>query len=184
MLLSRRGELLAKVLATIGNAAITVAHHPGRNPLNVYRMAREFRDLQYLSNRRLRTISRYLVDKKYVVIRKTAHGIAEISMSKSGKKLVERDALLALKPTPQAEWDRLWRLVMFDIPTRRKATRDRFAGILKTLGFVHYQKSVFLCPHPCEEELEAIVDYLDIDKYVDIVIAKMISRESQYRREF
>lgn len=73
---------------------------------------------------------------------------------------------------------------MFDVPTHSKTSRDRFAGMLKVLGFVHYQKSVFICPHPCEEELEAVAEYLGMTDYIDIVLANKISREKDYRKEF
>ena len=184
MLVSRRGELLAKILDTIANAAIAFGRHPSRNSLSVYRALRDFENLQTLSDRQLRMISRYVIERKYVKISRSVSGDSTISVTENGKAIVAYQALLSLKPKPQNVWDRMWRLVMFDIPTEMKSARDRFASVLKTLGFVHYQKSVFICPHPCEEELEVIAEYLGISQYIDIVLAKCISREREYRREF
>jgi len=184
MLVSRRGERLVKVLSTIANVAIAFSRHPSRNSLSVYRALRDFDDLQTISDRQLRMVSRYIVDKKYVKITRNAPGTATISITENGKAVVEYQALLRLKPTPQNVWDGMWRLVMFDIPSEKKDARDRFAGTLKTLGFVRYQKSVFICPHPCEEELEAVAEYLDVLKYIDILLAKRISRDREYRAEF
>ncbi len=184
MLISRKGELLWKVLTTVGNVSIAFSSHPSRNSLSVYRALRDFDALQAASNRQLRTISKYVIDKKYVVVTRSADGASTIDVSELGRKVLDRAAVLSLRPRAQKKWDMKWRLVMFDIPTHLKQSRDRFAGTLKTLGFVHYQKSVFICPHPCEEELEAIAEYLGVSDYVDIVLASKISREREYRTEF
>lgn len=184
MLISRKGELLWKILSTIGNASIAFSSHPARNSLSVYRALRDLEDLQAASDRQLRTISKYLVDKKYILIERATDGVSTIGVSEAGKTVVDRAALLTLRPKPQKTWDRKWRLVMFDVPTRLKTARDRFASMLKALGFVHYQKSVFLCPHPCEDELEVVAEYLGITDYIDIVLANRISRDKKYRTEF
>src|SRR3990167_9469117 len=155
MLISRKVELLWKILSTIGNATIAFSSHPSRNSLSVYRALRDFTALQAASDSQLRTISKYIVDKKYITIERTANGTSTIAVSEAGKTVLDRAALMSLRPKAQKKWDKMWRLVMFDIPTHSKASRDKFAGMLKALGFVHYQKSVFICPHPCEEELEA-----------------------------
>ena len=184
MRVSRRGELLERVLNTALNATIAFSRHPSRSAVGLYRALRDFHELQEFSDRQLRTVSRYVIDKKYITVSKNKAGDASITVTEAGKTIVARGAILLLKPKKQKVWDKKWRLVLFDIPTERKQARDRFAGVLKVLGFVHYQKSVFMCPYPCEEELEAVVDYLDIAEYVDLVIAERISREREFRSEF
>lgn len=184
MRISRRGELVAKVLHTIANASIAFARHPSRNSLSVYRALREFAELQNVTDRQLRTISRYIIGKQYVSVARSRSGDVEISITAAGRTLVDREALMHLKPRPQAVWDKKWRLVMFDIPTEMKYTRDAFCGVLKRIGFIHYQKSVFICPHPCEEELEIIAEYFGIADCVDIVVAAKIMRDVEYRTAF
>ena len=176
--------MLSKVLNTLVNAAVAISSHPSRNSLSVYRTMRDFREMQALSDRQLRTVSRYIVDKKYIVLNGSRGGGATIRLTEAGKTIVERKALLDLKPKRQKEWNRLWRLVMFDIPTHLKVSRDKFAGLLKELGFIHYQKSVFIYPYPCEEELEILAEYHGISEYVDVIVAKHISRDKEYRKEF
>jgi len=184
MLISRKGELLWKILSTIGNASVAFSSHPSRNSLSVYRALRDFKALQAASDAQLRTISKYIVDKKYVTIERATNGTSTIAVSETGKTVLDRAALMSLRPKAQKKWDRMWRLVMFDVPTHSKKARDKFAGMLKALGFVHYQKSVFIYPHPCEEELEAVAEYLGVSEYVDIVVANKINREEEYRKEF
>lgn len=111
-------------------------------------------------------------------------GGTHISLTSAGKTVVQRQALRALQPPKQEVWDKKWRLVMFDIPNHMKAARDGFAGTLKRLGFAHYQKSVFICPYPCEEELEVVAEYYGVVEHVDIVTALRISHAESFTKLF
>lgn len=184
MRISRRGELLAKVLHTVANASIAYTRHPARHSLSVYRALRDFREMQQVSKQQLRRISTYVIDKRYVTVERSAAGRAKISLTVSGKMVLDREALINLKPKKQTVWDKKWHLVMFDIPTEMKYARDTFCGILKLTGFVHYQKSVFIYPYPCAEELEIVAEYFGISDYVDIVVAVKIMRDAEYRSKF
>ena len=128
--------------------------------LSVYRALRDLKALQAASDRQLRTISKYIVDKKYIRIERTADGTSAISVSEAGKQWSIAALMALVDRSHRRHGTGVWRSVMFDVPTHSKQSRDRFAGMLKALGFVHYQKSVFICPHPCEEELEAVAEYL------------------------
>ncbi len=66
------------------------------------------------------------------------------------------EALLALeqlrKPHKQPRrWDGRWRVVIFDIPERRRATRNRLRGFVQEYGFVRLQDSVWAYPYDCED---------------------------------
>ena len=140
--------------------------------------------LKEISDSQLRYISRYIIDKKYVTVERGSNGFAEITVSTSGRHAAKRLSVLDLKPVPLKQWDKKWRFVMFDIPNHIKHVRDAFAGSLKRLGFIHYQKSVFICPHPCEEQLEIIAEYYGIAEYVEILTAERITREKLFRKSF
>src|SRR3989344_4774734 len=62
-----------------------------------------------------------------------------------------RDSLITI--TKQKVWDGLWRIVMFDIPEKKRAFRDILRSHLKTIGFIELQRSVFIFPYPCEDEM-------------------------------
>ena len=183
MLVRRRGKLLGRVLATIANAAIAMARHPGNTSLSAYRAMREFEKLQDISDRQLRSVSRYIVAKKHISISRQGN-TAEIVLSESGKKIVAWQALLALKPQKQKVWDKKWRVVIFDIPNQLKAARDGFAAMLKRLDFIHVQKSVFISPYSCEEKLEVVADYFNVTDCIEIIIAERIWHERKYKSHF
>lgn len=180
---SRRGSGIGKILTTLANATVAFSRYPSRNSLSVYRAMRDFKELQEMTDQQLRTISRYVVLQKYVVISKDGPD-ARIMLSEKGKSYLEREAINRLKPKRLSKWDGKWRIVMFDVPNGKKSARDAFAAILKRFEFERLQKSVFISPHPCEEELEIVADYLGISDNIDIVIAQSFGREERYRRLF
>ena len=69
------------------------------------------------------------------------------------------------------KWDNTWRVVIFDIPQELHNKRNRFRHRLKLLGLHKIQKSVFVFPYPCEEELARYSGELDISQYVNTIHA-------------
>jgi len=51
-------------------------------------------------------------------------------------------------------WDGKWRLVMFDVPERRSATRTRLRRALRERWFGCLQKSVWISPDPLDDEVK------------------------------
>ena len=89
-----------------------------------------------------------------------------------------------MKPRPRKTWDGLWRILVFDIPNDKKNARDALAATLKRLDFVPLQKSVFVSPHPCEDELEIIADYFGVSDNVHVIVATGVSQDKEIRRIF
>jgi phenylacetic acid degradation operon negative regulatory protein len=56
------------------------------------------------------------------------------------------------------EWDGRWRMVLFDVPTSRNATRARLRRYLQAKGFGYLQKSVWVTPDSLEEEQRLLCD--------------------------
>jgi DNA-binding transcriptional regulator PaaX len=49
-------------------------------------------------------------------------------------------------------WDKIWRLVLFDVPLGQDAARNRLRHYLRERGFGYLQKSVWITPHPLTVE--------------------------------
>ncbi len=83
------------------------------------------------------------------------------------------------------DWDRKWRLIIFDIPKDLHKQRVYFRQKLLSLGFFQLQKSVYVFPYSCEEELGHICRKFKISHYVDLVLAESIgSREKEVKKFF
>jgi hypothetical protein len=52
------------------------------------------------------------------------------------------------------------------------------------LGFYEIQKSVLVYPYQCKEELELLIDYYDLRKYVRFAIIKDIDNKLHLEKIF
>ncbi len=87
--------------------------------------------------------------------------------------------------TLKLPWDGKWRIVMFDVPNEKSNERNIFRQRLKSLGFQMLQKSVFVIPYPCEEELSRLCRRLKLQSYVNIIVADSVGfREDEMRKLF
>jgi len=61
---------------------------------------------------------------------------------------------------PEAQWSRpwdgQWRLVLFDVPMRQNAQRERLRRYLRQKGFGYLQNSVWISPDPLGEQCELL----------------------------
>lgn len=68
-----------------------------------------------------------------------------------GKLKVERK--FSYFKLSQKRWDGYWRLVIFDIQEKDRFRRQKLRAKLKELGFGMWQKSIYISPHPLEEDM-------------------------------
>lgn len=90
----------------------------------------------------------------------------------SGKKWLSSSYRKYFGVKYSGKWDNKWRIVIFDVPEELSMSRVKFRRKLRQLGFYMIQKSVFVFPYPCEQELADICKGLKIAGYVDIIIAE------------
>ena len=83
------------------------------------------------------------------------------------------------------KWDKKWRVIIFDIPEELHNERNNLRRKLKSLGFYILQKSVFVFPYPCEEELGDLCAKIGVGDYVDIIVAESIGfKEEEIKQIF
>ncbi len=108
----------------------------------------------------------------------------EISVTNKGRIWLKKSYFKYLQDI-HPKWDKKWRVVIFDIPQELHTNRNRFRRKLKSLGFFMLQKSIFVFPYPCEEELADICRNFKVSDYVDIMIADSIgSRREEIEKFF
>ena len=100
-----------------------------------------------------------------------------------GKSMHLRYKFRNLELKKQRKWDKTWRMVLFDIPESNRKIRDALRRKLKALGFLEFQKSVFLFPHPCEDEINFIINFFDIAEHV-FYIESRLSPDNSFRSHF
>lgn len=99
-------------------------------------------------------------------------------------KLTNKGKLRIIKKKFLGKWDGLWRIVAFDIPEKRKKTRDLFRFKLSELGAKPVQKSVWITPNDISIELEDLISILNLKENVDYFISKAVTNEEKYLEMF
>ncbi len=67
------------------------------------------------------------------------------------------------------KWDRKWRLVIWDVPEKRRAARDLLRYKLKQLGFKQWQQSVWASKVNCTKLLRDFIRKTGIGDWVMVV---------------
>jgi len=107
-----------------------------------------------------------------------------IEITKKGRKKFLQYNFKEIKIMKPKKWDGLWRVVMFDIPENKKRIRGAINHKLKELGFYPMQKSVFIHPHNCREEIDFVGEYFNVRKYIQYIEAKNIDQEIKLKKKF
>lgn len=81
-------------------------------------------------------------------------------------------------------WDGSWRIVIFDIPEKKRKLRDGFRFALREFGFKMLQGSIWICPYGDFEEVRSLIKDQGIQKYVVFIISDQISNDLLYKRKF
>jgi len=110
-------------------------------------------------------------------------GTTTFVLSKGGKEVALAYDLEKMV-IQKTKWDKKWRIVMFDIPERLKKVRDTLRYQLKKLDFIELQRSVFVIPFECKNEIEYIVEFYNIRKYVRFIEANHIDNEIHLKHKF
>lgn len=81
-------------------------------------------------------------------------------------------------------WDGKWRIVIYDISKFKRIQQNAFRNILKYINFLQLQKSVYITPYPCEEEMRYLREYFGIGEEVLLIRADKIENEDFYKQYF
>jgi hypothetical protein len=142
------------------------------------------RELKRVKKDYLNNAIRRLYISKLVDIKETQDGKTILVLSEEGKKRMLIYNLETLKLKRQDKWDGYWRIIIFDIPERLKYAREWLSRKLKEIGMYQLQKSVYVYPFECKDELEFIIEYYGIRLYVRFGLLKEIDNELHLRKIF
>jgi len=159
---SRPHQILKTVLLGGGVLLISMVSPMG-GALIVRKLLRQyFREKRWRRERFLQDLKR-LQHRELIDWREFPDGKVTITLTKLGKQKVLMYNLDRMKLQRHA-WDGKWRLVTFDIPKRQKQAREALRKKMRDLGFYPLQKSVFLTPYPCENEIDFICSVFEVNR--------------------
>jgi len=90
--------------------------------------------------------------------------------SKKGKEKIKKLILDEMILSQPSRWDGKWRLVIFDIPESKRNARDALRKKLEQLEFYQCQKSGWIHPFPCLEEIEFLKNFFNIKPFVKLFL--------------
>ncbi len=177
----RWGALKKKVLLLLfGGLALYLSQ--GRGAWKIIKGIHK--EWKKINRQHLRRIIKEFYHQRLIAFKEKSHGKIEVILTDKGKLKALECKLEEMEIEIPSRWDKKWRIVIFDIPEKKRYQREIFRDKLKKLGFLKIQKSVFIFPYPCEDEINFLVEVLKIRRYVRIVLAKNITNQEELLLKF
>ncbi|OGG49465.1 hypothetical protein A2763_04035 [Candidatus Kaiserbacteria bacterium RIFCSPHIGHO2_01_FULL_54_36] len=109
---------------------------------------------------------------------------SKLRLTAKGERTLRALALREFSSTKPIRWDKKWRVLIFDIPERRKGLRLKLRSTLRTIGFIRLQDSVWVYPYDCEDLIALLKADFHIGDDVLYMIVDSIERDTELRRHF
>ena len=177
----RKGYLQKTVLSAVGIAGILAI---GMVAPNTLQLLGGFGKHKRRFPEQARSALTRLAQKGYLVFEKNHRGtFARITASGVRALALEEEKASASIRTKR-KWDKRYRMVMFDVPEKRKNVRDRLRRSMRESGFLLVQDSAWIYPYGCEDLIALIKADLRIGKDVLYVIVEKIENDAWIRKHF
>lgn len=156
-----------------------------RRPDQYFRVIKKIsKEWQKINERALRSAIHKLYQSKLIGCKDNNDSTISMALTDAGKKKIIKFNLDSMKIKKPKQWDRFWRLVVFDIPEKKRQGRRALAEKLKELEFYPMQKSVFIHPYECKDEVDFITEIFNLVPYVRFFTVKETDIELDLRNRF
>src|SRR3989339_1059349 len=133
-----------------------------------------FRQKESINSSRARLINNGLLEYKNNML----------SLTSKGEAVLWRLELQDFRLKKQKRWDNRWRVLIFDIPEKRKVLRNRVRETLVMIGFIRLQDSVWIYPYDCEDVVTLLKADLKIGKDILYMIVESLEYDTRLREHF
>ncbi len=107
-----------------------------------------------------------------------------LKLTPKGETRLRQLELHEYKIKKPKQWDKKWRVLIFDIKEERRNLRDKIRRTLTTIGFVRLQDSVWVYPHDCEDLITLLKADFKIGKDILYLIVDTIENDSWLKKHF
>ncbi len=107
-----------------------------------------------------------------------------LSLTQRGELVLWQLENNGLQKKRPRRWDGKWRILIFDIPERRKMVREKIRYTLSSVGFVRLQDSVWIYPHDCEDMVALLKADLKIGRDLLYLIVEEMEGDRRLREYF
>lgn len=151
---------------------------------NAVQVFKQFESSKRFNKNQIRNSINHLRREKLIEYVCDKDGKTIVKITKKGETKLRAFDIGLMKINKPKKWDRKWRLVMFDIPMRFTKGREALRYHLKELNFFQFQKSAWIYPYSCEDEIIFIADFFKVGKCVEILTVENILREEKIKKYF
>lgn len=171
-------KIILSVLAVAGVLVIAMMAP------NIFQIFKTFKKSRNFSDKQIQNGLYALKRRGFVKIIQEKDEKIKIELTNKGKVRVREFSLDSLKISKPKKWDGKWRVVIFDIPNKFNQAREALRKKLKDLEFYQLQKSVWVNPYPCEDEILFIANLFEIERFLEILVVEKLLHENKLKNIF
>jgi DNA-binding transcriptional regulator PaaX len=108
----------------------------------------------------------------------------KLCITEAGEKKLRQWRLRDYQLPRPKHWDKRWRVLIFDIPEKRKGLREKIRNTLVVVGFVRLQDSVWIFPYDCEDLITLLKADFKIGKDMLYMIVDTLEYDTPFRAKF
>lgn len=105
-------------------------------------------------------------------------------MTPKGESILRRWQFADFKIRKPKKWDKKWRVIIFDIPEKKKKIRDNITALFREAGIRILQNSVWVYPYDCEDVLTLLKTDFGVGKNILYLIVDELENDKHLRQEF
>lgn len=169
------------LILLIGGISLGLTRSPRRYFKIVKDMGKFWREI---NRKQLSDSIRSLYQSKLIDTKENNDGSIKMILTEKGKKRIILYNFEQMTIPKSNIWDKKWRIITFDIPEKFKKARNALREKLKDLGFLKYQKSIFIHPYECKDEINFVIEFFDIRPFVRYITAENLDNELDFKRRF
>lgn len=167
-------EIVLRVVAAAGLITVALVAPGALRAMSQTGLVPSKRQKEYIETARDRMIKRGLLKREAGMVRLTPAGEAQL----------RRLEILNYRLKKPKRWDKKWRVLIFDIPEKRKRIRNLIRSTLLRLGFVHFQDSVWVYPYECENLITLLKADFKIGKDLQYLVVERIEYDRHLKEHF
>ncbi len=137
-----------------------------------------------IDRRILRRILREFTRDRLVDFQEHSDDTISVVLTEKGNRFAMRYNPEKLVIKTPSRWDKKWRVVTFDIPEKKKPAREALRKQLQELDFYQIQKSVWVHPYECGNEIDFISELFEVRNFVHYLIVESIRNDAALKLHF
>ena len=107
-----------------------------------------------------------------------------IILTKKGETKLQLLEMKNWRMNKSKKWDGKWRMLIFDIPEKKKPLREKIRSTLFSIGFLRLQDSVWIYPYACEDLVNLLKADFKVGKDLLYLIVDSIENDKSFKKLF